>query len=310
MKPKMIVSVRSSHMDPLPATAFMEAIKYLHKNFPSVPITVCYKADPKGFDLTRAIDGLKDKIDLGRSRYRNQTLSINEANHDKSVFWLLKAIRLYNIQVIPSDLSGISEIPLGDPRAEQKRREREDAMTTALIQAITHTEGGIILDFGGISHTTGIQQRLFQHPLFQTQDTRPESQFFCVYSEEGQQYIPADFRLMQFQGVSSSAYPYGLTFLSSELEPGKDQGVIKRLNDLLTTFCQKYQLTSAMSSLQTSTPQSTSGTAGEGTHSLAAAGSSLTTAFEGLQIAATSPTTQTSTTTRAQPAEKSFSLND
>jgi hypothetical protein len=253
MKPVLIISIRSSHMDPLPATALQDAIKHVSKNFTEVPVTVCDEVDPSDFELKNAIDMIKKKIDNNQSRYPGQKYSDEEFEYDKSIFWLMQTIKVFNkVQYICSDLSEISKIPLGDPRAEQQRKNREDAMVAALLKAASNPEGGIIFDFGGISHTEGIQKRLAAAPLFKETGAKPEVQFFCVYSDKGQKHIPAEFRMMQFQGgVDKSQYPLGLTFLSSVLENNGDKDVIKKLTDCLTTFCQKYKLTVANNSNNT-----------------------------------------------------------
>ncbi len=213
--PTIILSFRGCHTDSLPAKLVQETLKYFKNNLPSIPVTLCFEGDPN-INLDQHIDNIKTKCDYGISRFPGKPYEHAEKEHDLAVFWLLKTARVFKTNFILSDLPGINEIPIGDPRATTKRSERETKMAEALIN-MANTTGGIVIDFGGINHTSPIQQLLKKSPKI---SDPIETHFYCVYSAAAQSEIPAQLSLLQFQSPEkpSQLYPYGLEFLTTSLQ--------------------------------------------------------------------------------------------
>lgn len=211
MKP-LIISIRGTHMDDLPATAISELIKTLSKQYPDVPITLCYESDPANSNSNSTVsikDYFKGKLDYGRSRYPDKAYSNDELQHDKSIFWLMQSVNAFKVNFRCSDLPGISRYPLGDPRVEEKRAEREKQMADTCLQAATEV-GGIVIDFGGMSHTEGMQAYL-------KEATDVETAFFWIYSTNGQQYMRIEDRMLQFGAIPTDRFPLDLCIQSESL---------------------------------------------------------------------------------------------
>lgn len=231
----IIISIRSSHTDPFAAQLVTEGIKYLAKNFPHIPLALCHETDPNE-TLNEKIDGWKKKIDSHRSRFPNQEYTEDEEEHDKAIFRLLQGARLFKINYVPTDLKDITKIPLGNPKAEELKEQREDSMVAKLIQS-AEKFAGIIFDFGGINHTSHIQKKLLETKSFIEQGH--QIHFFCVYSKNGAKYIPAELRLMQFQKENNELYPLGLHFLTTSLQ---DKAVVLAAFQVkLKTFAQHLE---------------------------------------------------------------------
>ncbi len=215
MKPTIIISVRGCHMDDLPAVLVQKSLKFFKDTYPTLPVTLCFEGDPR-HNLVDMKVSAKEKISLGRSRYLGKGYTDEEAEYDRSIYWLLAAANLFKVPFVLTDLKDIDKIPLGSPVAESKRAERESCMAKAILKVATET-GGIIFDFGGSNHIPGIQSHLKQE-LEIVAGTLVKAHFFCVYSKAGQQYFPANFRLMQFTGIPEDQYPLGLAFKTTALE--------------------------------------------------------------------------------------------
>lgn len=211
MKP-LIISIRGTHMDDLPATAISELIKTLSKQYPDVPVTLCYETDPNNSEMN-SVDQIKktykEKIDLGRSRYPDKPYSQDEVEHDKSIFRLMQTVNVFKVNFRCSDLAGISQYPLGDPRVEEKRAEREKQMADTCLQAAREV-GGIVIDFGGMSHTEGMQACL-------KEASDVETAFFWIYSTQGQKYMRIEDRMLQFGAIPMDRFPLDLCIQSESL---------------------------------------------------------------------------------------------
>jgi len=211
MKP-LIISIRGTHMDDLPATAALELIRNLNKQYPDVPITLCYESDPtnsKANSSSSIKASFKEKLDYGRSRYPDKSYSSDESEHDRSIYRLMQAVSVFNVNFRCSDLAGIANYPLGDPRVEQKRAEREKQMADTCLQAAREV-GGIVIDFGGMSHTEGMQACL-------KEASDVETAFFWIYSTQGQKYMRMEDRMLQFGAIPTDRFPLQLCIQSESL---------------------------------------------------------------------------------------------
>lgn len=210
--PAYILSVRSTHLDEFAPRLVKEFIMAFTKVNPNIPVTFCFEITP-GVNMTpeqrlnQLIDYFKDK-DVSRDPSRPYT--DEERAHDLAIFWMLKAVRLSKIKFVPIDTQDVAGIPLGDPRAEQLKPKRRAAMAKN-ISEVANKVGGLIIDFGGISHTPILQQLMAADKNMAAY----KKIFCCAYSVTGQHHMDMNLRLAQFMGgVSKSDYPFGLNFIS------------------------------------------------------------------------------------------------
>jgi hypothetical protein len=226
MKNTVILSIRGHHIDPLPAQYVQKAILMLNEEFPKLPITLCYEIVPKTLD--ECIDSWSQMIVQGTSRLPDSEhytkYRAEEIEHDRAQFWLLKTAKLCNVTFCPTDLSQMSSIPLGDPRAEAFKKQREFNMADCLREQAM-SKGGVIIDFGGFNHTSRIQRLLKNHG-----DKNPEfkagilgQDFYCIYSPQTASFMPPEIRMLQFGSIDAADYPMGLQFITVIQEPNNDQ---------------------------------------------------------------------------------------
>ncbi len=214
MKP-LILSVRSSQLDDLPAAVLLDVIQWLQRQAPSTPITLCFENEAQ-LSLSQLILAYQQKLET------DTEYTINEMEHHKSVFWLLKTVQTSNIHFQ-------STLPC------------EDNISTTL-KHFANTRGGIVLDFGHIQFTSKIQKKL-------PSTANVNTAFFCAYSHQGQYHHSPNFRLMRFAGVPKTLFPEGLQFLTTNLSEESssewkherlEQLEKKRVFDKLTAYLQCY----------------------------------------------------------------------
>ncbi|MBT4963954.1 MAG: hypothetical protein HON32_07220 [Francisellaceae bacterium] len=186
IKPTQIISIRGAHTDPIAQNMVNELIKKIRELHPDLPISFSYEHDPlntpedlSNFAFAFEIEKYHRKL-IERSDYKAiargklsaapftltedlcQQLADSMLEHDKGLFWLAKRLRLSNVAIFASDLPGIDR--LSAKEASGKRILRETHMANKIIE-IANDRGGVIFDFGGMSHTSQIQKILSEHGI-------------------------------------------------------------------------------------------------------------------------------------------------
>jgi hypothetical protein len=238
MKSVLIISLRGAHTDYLPAYIASTAIQHIKTAFPAIPLTFCFEADPLDPPTAEIV---RYKINNNLSRFVNRPYSENEKNFDKSMVLLLSTINKLNVKTIFTDLPDMNHIPLGNKQAELKRAQREKHMADELIKIAANEEGGIILDFGGVSHIPGIQKHLMEHNLFSS-DQKPSVYFFCTYSSAGENDLTLEEKgmLLNPSTVSKDKYPLGFLRLSDSLPGENYKKVVAHINDIINAFANRF----------------------------------------------------------------------